>query len=47
VFFFELIERQGARGFGAANIRALFEAVERVQGAAAAVGEPQGQPATV
>lgn len=47
VFFFELIERQGARGFGAANIRALFEAVERVQGAAAAVGEPQGQAATV
>lgn len=47
VFFFELIERQGARGFGAANIRALFEAVERVQGAAVAVGEPQGQPATV
>ncbi len=47
VFFFELIERQGARGFGAANIRALFEAVERVQGAPVEVDEPQRQPSTV
>jgi 4-hydroxyphenylpyruvate dioxygenase len=31
VFFFELIERLGSRGFGAGNIRALFEAVEREQ----------------
>lgn len=29
--FFELIERRGSRGFGAGNIRALFEAVERAQ----------------
>lgn len=27
----ELIERRGARGFGAGNIKALFEAVEREQ----------------
>jgi 4-hydroxymandelate synthase len=27
--FYEFIERRGARGFGSANIRALFEAVER------------------
>lgn len=27
--FYELIERRGARGFGTANIRALYEAVER------------------
>jgi 4-hydroxymandelate synthase len=27
--FFELIPRHGARGFGSANIRALYEAVER------------------
>jgi 4-hydroxymandelate synthase len=27
--FFELIQRRGARGFGSANIRALYEAVER------------------
>jgi 4-hydroxymandelate synthase len=27
--FFELIQRRGARGFGGANIRALYEAVER------------------
>lgn len=47
VFFFELIERQGARGFGAANIRALFEAVERVQGAPVTAAEPHGQPANV
>ncbi|HKP74570.1 MAG TPA: 4-hydroxyphenylpyruvate dioxygenase [Longimicrobiaceae bacterium] len=30
-FFVELIERRGARGFGAGNIKALFEAVEREQ----------------
>lgn len=29
--FVELIERQGARGFGGGNIKALFEAVEREQ----------------
>jgi len=29
--FFELIERHGARGFGAGNFRALFEAIEREQ----------------
>lgn len=29
--FVELIERQGARGFGSGNIKALFEAVERAQ----------------
>ncbi|NEE13295.1 4-hydroxyphenylpyruvate dioxygenase [Streptomyces sp. SID7499] len=27
--FFELIQRRGSRGFGSANIRALYEAVER------------------
>jgi 4-hydroxyphenylpyruvate dioxygenase len=27
----EIIERQGARGFGSGNIKALFEAVEREQ----------------
>jgi 4-hydroxymandelate synthase len=27
--FYELIQRRGARGFGTANIRALYEAVER------------------
>ncbi|MDX3113102.1 MULTISPECIES: 4-hydroxyphenylpyruvate dioxygenase [Streptomyces] len=27
--FFELIQREGSRGFGSANIRALYEAVER------------------
>jgi 4-hydroxymandelate synthase len=27
--FFEVIERQGARTFGSANIKALYEAVER------------------
>lgn len=30
-FFVEIIERQGAKGFGAGNIKALFEAVEREQ----------------
>ncbi|MEU4425170.1 4-hydroxyphenylpyruvate dioxygenase [Actinoplanes sp. NPDC024001] len=34
--FYELIQRQGARGFGSANIRALYEAVERDRLAAAA-----------
>ncbi|MFW6009896.1 MAG: 4-hydroxyphenylpyruvate dioxygenase [Actinomycetota bacterium] len=29
--FFELIQRQGARGFGAGNFKALFEAIERAQ----------------
>jgi 4-hydroxymandelate synthase len=29
--FFELIERHGAQGFGSANIRALYEAVERAR----------------
>jgi 4-hydroxymandelate synthase len=29
--FYELVERRGARGFGAANIRALYEAVARDQ----------------
>jgi 4-hydroxyphenylpyruvate dioxygenase len=33
--FFEFVERRGARGFGSANIRALFEAVERDQAARA------------
>lgn len=32
--FFELIQRQGSRGFGSANIRALYEAVERDRRAA-------------
>jgi 4-hydroxymandelate synthase len=27
--FYELVQRRGARGFGTANIRALYEAVER------------------
>lgn len=30
-FFLEVIERQGARGFGSGNIKALFEALEREQ----------------
>jgi 4-hydroxyphenylpyruvate dioxygenase len=29
--FFEVIERQGSRGFGAGNFKALFEAIEREQ----------------
>jgi 4-hydroxyphenylpyruvate dioxygenase len=29
--FLELIERHGARGFGAGNFKALFEAIEREQ----------------
>ena len=30
-FFLELIQREGARGFGEGNFRALFEAIERQQ----------------
>jgi 4-hydroxyphenylpyruvate dioxygenase len=30
-FFFEVIQRVGARGFGSGNIKALFEAIEREQ----------------
>lgn len=33
--FFELIQRHGAKGFGSANIRALYEAVERARESAA------------
>jgi 4-hydroxymandelate synthase len=33
--FYELIQRRGSRGFGTANIRALYEAVERDRQAAA------------
>lgn len=33
--FYELIQRRGSRGFGSANIRALYEAVERDRIAAA------------
>ena len=29
--FFEIIQRMGARGFGAGNFKALFEAIEREQ----------------
>ena len=29
--FFEIIERQGASGFGEGNFKALFEAIERDQ----------------
>ncbi len=32
-FFYELIQRRGARGFGEGNFRALFEAIERDQAA--------------
>ncbi|HTP49317.1 MAG TPA: VOC family protein [Anaeromyxobacteraceae bacterium] len=32
-FFFEIIERKGDDGFGAGNFRALFESIEREQGA--------------
>jgi 4-hydroxymandelate synthase len=34
-FFLELIERQGAGTFGTANIKALYEAVERQNAPAA------------
>lgn len=30
-FFWEIIQRKGARGFGSGNIKALFEAIEREQ----------------
>jgi 4-hydroxyphenylpyruvate dioxygenase len=30
-FFFEIIQREGAKGFGAGNFKALFEAIEREQ----------------
>jgi 4-hydroxyphenylpyruvate dioxygenase len=33
-FFYEIIERKGDQGFGAGNFRALFESIEREQGAA-------------
>lgn len=41
-FFLELIQREGARGFGEGNFRALFEAIERqqTQGEAINGGEP-------
>jgi 4-hydroxyphenylpyruvate dioxygenase len=29
--FFEIIQREGSRGFGAGNFKALFEAIEREQ----------------
>jgi 4-hydroxyphenylpyruvate dioxygenase len=29
--FFEIIQREGAKGFGAGNFKALFEAIERAQ----------------
>jgi 4-hydroxyphenylpyruvate dioxygenase len=32
-FFYEIIERKGDQGFGAGNFRALFESIEREQGA--------------
>ncbi len=35
-FFYELIERHGARGFGGGNFRALFESIEREQATARA-----------
>jgi 4-hydroxyphenylpyruvate dioxygenase len=31
--FFEIIQREGAKGFGAGNFKALFEAIERAQAA--------------
>ena len=31
--FFEIIQREGATGFGAGNFKALFEAIERAQAA--------------
>jgi 4-hydroxyphenylpyruvate dioxygenase len=36
-FFYELIQRRGARGFGEGNFRALFEAIERDQNARTAL----------
>jgi 4-hydroxyphenylpyruvate dioxygenase len=38
-FFYEVIQRRGAQGFGEGNFRALFEAIERNQ-------EAQAQPRT-
>ena len=29
--FFEIIQREGAKGFGEGNFKALFEAIERAQ----------------
>jgi 4-hydroxyphenylpyruvate dioxygenase len=29
--FFEIIQRMGAKGFGAGNFKALFESIEREQ----------------
>jgi 4-hydroxyphenylpyruvate dioxygenase len=29
--FFEIIQREGAKGFGAGNFKALFQAIEREQ----------------
>ena len=29
--FFEIIQREGAKGFGAGNFKALFESIEREQ----------------
>ena len=37
--FYELVQRRGARGFGTANIKALYEAVERDE-RSARVSEP-------
>jgi 4-hydroxyphenylpyruvate dioxygenase len=42
-FFYEVIQRRGARGFGEGNFRALFEAIEReqeVRGAKAKAANP-------
>ncbi len=39
-FFYELIQRRGARGFGEGNFRALFEAIERNQEARSPVKNP-------
>lgn len=33
-FFYELIDRRGARSFGSNNIKALYEAIERQRAAA-------------
>jgi 4-hydroxyphenylpyruvate dioxygenase len=39
-FFYELIQRRGARGFGEGNFRALFEAIERDQERRAPANNP-------
>jgi 4-hydroxyphenylpyruvate dioxygenase len=31
LYFFEIIQRMGAKGFGAGNFKALFESIEREQ----------------